>query len=176
MVVRVCCRLAVPPPGSPVDLLSPPFSLQTPQEDICLLLRQRAVPGEQRVFGVCVFCLGGGPALQSSAVYVRFFLLCLSIPLLPVDACLVEASQSEKMGLSFAAFRGNLPASCLLPERLAEPGQTWGSAQQLCQGLCELFPAYPNAGMKACGPLPRRHCCTTGAAVRMGRWRRDSSV
>lgn len=92
-----------------------------------------------------------------------------SIPQLPVDARLVEASHSEKTGLSFAAFKGNLPPSC--PRGLAAPGQTWGSAFRLCQGLCGLFPNYPNAGMKVCGPLPLRHCCTTVAAVGMGRCR-----
>lgn len=152
-----------------MDLLSPPFLLRTPWEDICLSLRQKAVPGEHRVFGVCVFCLGGGPALQSSAVYVRFFLLCLSIPQLPVDARLVEASHSEKTGLSFAAFKSYLPPSC--PRGLVAAGKTWGSACQLCQGLCGLFPNYPNAGMKVCGPLPLRHCCTTVAAEGMGRCR-----
>jgi len=168
VVEQVCCRITVSPPGSPASLRSPHCLLQTAREGICLPLRQRAVPGEHRAFGVRLFCLGGRPALQSSALYVRFFLLCLSVPLLPPDASLVEVSRAVKTGLSFAAFQGNLPPSC--PRGSQSRGRTGGQLASSAGDPRGLFPDYPNAGVKVCGPLPRQQCCTTAAVVGMGRW------
>lgn len=108
VVAPVCPTLTVSTPGSPVNLLSPSFLLDSSGSYLSSLKAEGAVPPEhlEYMFSALAVHLLCGP-WQFSEV----FLLCLSIPLLPAGECLVEAGWSEKTELSFAAFKGNLPLS-----------------------------------------------------------------